>query len=163
KIVIDTLSQAINKIAKDQNNNGKKPYNIINLSESPDSMKAIQKGNTFDFTQDYSQLKYMNLEQDEITGIWYINKAGEYVTGSSRGSSLRRVMAHELGRAVYYINLTPYDPNNPQHLPDIMSNGQLQPHDYYGFYFMLNADPKIFQKIDNIKSIMPNMEPYWNK
>jgi len=152
KIVIDTLSQAINKIAKDQNNNGKTPYNIINLSESQDSMKAIQKGNTFDFTKDYSQTKYMKLEQDKITGIWYIKNAGEYVMGGAGSPSIQRVMAHELGRAVSYMNITPYGEGK---IPDIMRNGQLQPHDYYGFYFTLNADPKIFQKIINKEKIMP--------
>ena len=152
RIVIDTLSQAINKIAKDQNNNGKTPYNIINLSESQDSMKAIQKGNTFDFTKDYSQLKYANYEQDEITGIWYINNAGEYVMGGAASPSIQRVMAHELGRAVNYSNITPY---GEEKIPDIMRNGQLQPHDYYGFYFTLNADPKIFQKITDKEKIMP--------
>ena len=67
-------------------------------------------------------------------------------------------MAHELGRAVGYVNLTPY---SPEHSDDVMGTAGIQPHDMVGYYFIMNADPYLFLHIRNLRSILPNCEPYW--
>jgi hypothetical protein len=149
--VIDTIAAVINEIAGE----GATPKTMIVVAPE-DSMSAILGGNIFDFSEFYSQLMYIEYDVDYEVMEGYIFRAGEYVSGSSGSpQALRRTMAHELGRAVGFGVLTPYDPDHPEYLSDIMGSGQLQPHDYYSYYFVLNADQHILNRVRNLSSISP--------
>jgi hypothetical protein len=152
----DTLRYEMIKFSQNEAGNGKTPYNFVNLSESPDSVLAIEKGNTFDFSLDRSESKYLLVDVDLINSIRYIRASGQYVDGSSRGPSLKRTIMHELGRAFEFTKPSKYVPGT---LSDIMRNGELRKHDAAEFYFMLNADPHILGKIADIESLIPNSNP----
>ena len=151
QIVIDTIATRITEIAGE----GQIPKTMIVVAPE-DSMLAINNGNVFDFTEDHSQLMYVEFAAQD--GLGYILRAGEHVDYSvSNPVELRRIMAHELGRGVNYGVLTPYQEGA---IPDIMRNGQMQPHDFYGFYFVLNVDPKLFNHIEDIRAITPTSPSY---
>ena len=158
QMVIDTINYYIQDLA----GKNKNPFTIVNVSGTNDSLKAINNGNIFDFSETNSRLKFVYFDDDYVNEISYIKNIGEYVDGNGASTTLRKIMAHELGRAVSYINLTP---NETGKTLDIMSSGtgQLQPHDHSGFYFMLNAKPHFWRKIKNLRSIVPQSVPYWTK
>ncbi len=157
-VIIDSIRTAIEDLANDEELNGNVPITFINVALE-DSMQAIEHGNTFDFSRSNSAMKYMNLEQDTETGQWYVTTTGQYINRNlAPGNALEKDIGHELGRAVKYVNLTPYSPDAVE---DVMGSGDVQPHDMAGYYFMLNADPKLFLKIRNIRSVVPASEPYW--
>ncbi|MCK5682732.1 hypothetical protein KAJ27_01365, partial [bacterium] len=158
QMVIDTINYYIQALAGENKN----PFTIVNVSGTNDSLKAINNGNIFDFSETNSRLKFTYFDDDYVNEISYIKNIGEYVDGNTSSTPLRKIMAHELGRAVSYGNLTP---NETGKTLDIMSSGtgQLQPHDHSGFYFMLNAKPHFWRKIKNLRSIVPQSVPYWTK
>ena len=98
------------------------------------------------------------MDIDNENQIWYIRNAGEYINSGLTGNALFKNMFHELGRAVAYSNISPYSPDA---IPDVMRNGDVQPHDMAGYYVMMNMDPHFFLKVKNLRSILPASEPYW--
>ncbi len=157
QLVIDSIATAIENLSKDELGNGNNPFTFINVAPE-DSTLAIEHGNTFDYSQDYSRLKYINMDIDNENQIWYIRNAGEYINSGLTGNALFKNMFHELGRAVAYSNISPYSPDA---IPDVMRNGDVQPHDMAGYYVMMNMDPHFFLKVKNLRSILPASEPYW--
>ncbi len=156
-IVFDSIRTAIENLSKDELGNGNTPLTFINVAPA-DSQQAINHGNVFDFSHTSSGGKYIQFEVDQETGIPYITTSAQYINKGLLYNSLLKDMFHELGRAVAYSGITPY---SPEHITDVMSNGDVRPHDMAGYYTMMNVDPKLFLKIRNLRSILPASEPYW--
>ena len=158
--IIDSIAQAILSLSLDDEQNGLNPRTFVNVALE-DSALGIANGNTFDFSQAASQEKYWQSDMDPETGIHYITLSGQYVTTGGGEELIAKHMAHELGRAVGYSVLTPYDPEHPEYIPDVMRNGTIQPHDLIGFYMMMNMDQKLIEKLRDIRTLTPQSDPYW--
>ncbi len=160
QIILDSIHTAIDDLAKDDDFNGGVPFNFVNVSPD-DSMLAIDHGNTFDYSRTNSSGKYKIIEVDPLTGFPYITRSGQYVNGGAGELAVAKVMAHELGRAIAYVAVSPYDPDHPEYINDVMLNGCIRPHDMVGYYFMMNANQDFFLMVRDLRSILPNSEPYF--
>ena len=157
QLTIDSIRTAITALALNENGEGNTPLTFIHVAPEG-SMQAIQHGNTFDFSRSHSGGAYMIGFTDPETGLRYITRSGQYINNGLSGNYLFKDMFHELGRAIAYVNVTPYSPDA---IEDVMGIGDVQPHDMIGYYTMMNIDSKFFSKVKNLRSILPNSEPWW--